>query len=104
FSLANAAWWQKLPFPNPKEIVAIGMTAGSTEPSDARMSGPEFLDFRSRQKSLKAIAAFEQRVITLSSKGSPGQRYNGASVSTNLFSFLSVKPILGRDFTVADEK
>lgn len=104
FSLANAAWWQKLPFPEPEQIVVAGVTDGSTAPSDARMSHPEFVDVRSRAESFEAITAFTARVIVLSTTGSPGQRYDGADVTPNLFSFLGVKPLLGRDFTVDDEK
>ena len=37
FTLANAAWWQKMPFPNPKEIVVAGISNGSIAPSYARM-------------------------------------------------------------------
>lgn len=104
FSLANTAWWQKLPFPNPKEIVVAAISDGSTAPSYARMSYPEFADVRSRAKSFKAIAAFGPQAMVLSSKGNPGQRLNGARVTPNLFSFLGVKPIRGRDFTLAEEK
>src|SRR6188474_1454095 len=77
FSLANAAWWQKVPFPNPQELVVAAISDGSTAPSYARMAYSEFYDVRSRAKSFKAIAAFGEKVTVLSSKGSPGQRYNG---------------------------
>lgn len=103
FSLANAAWWQKIPFPNPKELVVAAITDGSTPPSYARMSSPELADVRSRAKSFKAIAAFSDQVMVLSGAGSPGQRYSGAIVTSNLFSFLGAKPLLGRDFEPADE-
>jgi len=104
FSLANAAWWQRVPFPNPQEIVVAAISDGSTAPSYARMSYPEFVDVRSRAKSFKAIAAFGPQAMVLSSKGNPGQRFNGARVTPNLFSFLGVKPIRGRDFTLDEEK
>jgi len=104
FSLANAAWWQQVPFPNPKEIVVAAISDGSTAPSYARMAYSEFYDVRSRAKSFKAIAAFGEQAMVVSGKEGPAQRYNGAVVSTNLFSFLGAKPLLGRDFTAADEK
>jgi putative ABC transport system permease protein len=102
FSIANGVWWKKLPFENPKEVVTFGVSDGSGPPSEALLAYPEFVDIRSRVKSLKAVAAVEQRAIVLSGKG-PAQRYNGAYITPNLFSFLGVKPIRGRDFTVADE-
>jgi putative ABC transport system permease protein len=104
FSLANTAWWQKLPFPNPQEVVVAAISDGSTPPSYARMSLPEFTDVQSRAKSFKAIAAFGTQAMVVSSEGNPGQRFRGARVTPNLFSFLGVKPILGRDFTAADDQ
>jgi putative ABC transport system permease protein len=103
FTLANAAWFQRPPFPDPQEIVVAAITDGSTAPSYAFMSGPEFVDVRSRAKAFKAIAAFGKQVMVLSSPDSPGQRLQGAIVTPNMFSFLGVRPLLGRDFEAADE-
>jgi putative ABC transport system permease protein len=104
FTLANAAWFQRPPFPDPQEIVVAAITDGSTAPSYAYMSGPEFVDVRSRVKAFKEIAAFGKQVMVLSSPDSPGQRLQGAIVTPNMFSFLGVRPLLGRDFEAADEK
>jgi putative ABC transport system permease protein len=104
FSLANALWWAKLPFKNPQEVVTVAISDGSGPPNSARMSYPEFADIRAGAKSFKALTVFAEHTVVLSSKGNPGQRYSGASVTPNLFSFLDVRPILGRDFTPADEK
>jgi putative ABC transport system permease protein len=104
FSIANGFWWKRLPFENPKEVVTLAMSDGTGQPNEARMNYPEFVDIRARVKSLKAITAVQQTAVVLSSDGSPGQRYNGATITPNLFSFLGVKPIRGRDLTVADEK
>src|SRR4051812_37690680 len=97
FSLANAAWWQKVPFPNPKEIVVAAIADAVTEPSHGQMAYAEFADVRSRAKSFKAIAAYSEQVMVLSSEGKPGERYRGAAISPNLFSFLGMKSLLGRD-------
>jgi putative ABC transport system permease protein len=104
FSIANGFWWKRLPFENPKEVVTLGMSDGSGPANSAVMNYPEFVDIRSRQKALKAITAVQQTPAVVSADGSPGQRYNGAYITPNLFSFLGVKPIRGRDFTVEDEK
>jgi hypothetical protein len=64
---ANAAWWQKPPFPkSPKGIVVVAISDGSA-PS-MRISHPEFVEVRSRATSFKAIAAFGEQVMVLSSK------------------------------------
>jgi putative ABC transport system permease protein len=104
FSIANGFWWKRLPFENPKEVVTLAMSDGTGQANEARINYPDFVDIRSRVKSLKAMAAVQQTPVVLSSDGSPGQRYNGATITPNLFSFLGVKPIRGRDLTVADEK
>src|SRR5262245_21477695 len=93
FTLADAAWFHRPPFTDPQEIVVAAITDGSTAPSYAYMSGPEFVDVRSRAKAFKAIAAFGKQVMVLSSPDSPGQRLQGAIVTPNMFSFLGVRPL-----------
>src|SRR5262249_45996343 len=84
FSIANGAWWKKLPFKNPQEVVTLAMSNGQGPANSALMSYPEFAEVRSRVQSLKSIAAVEEKAIVLSSQGSPGQRYSGAVITPNL--------------------
>src|SRR5215469_8090557 len=104
FSIANGVWWKKLPFQNPKEVVTLGMSDGSIDPDLARMSYPEFDEMRSRAHSFKALAAIERQPIVLANQGATAERYNGARITSNLFSMLGVAPVRGRDFTAEDEK
>ena len=102
FSIANGAWWKRMPFENPKEIVALVMSDGSIEPAQSNISYAEFVDIQSRARSFKELAAFEQDAIVLGSEGSFSERFPGAHVTPNLFAFLGVNPIRGRNFTADD--
>src|SRR5688500_18012188 len=63
FSIANGFWWKRLPFENPKEVVTLAMSDGTSQPNEARMNYPEYVDIRSRVKSLKAMAAVQQTAV-----------------------------------------
>ena len=104
FSIANGAWWKRMPFQNPKEIVALVMSDGSFEPAESTISYAEFVDIQSRARSFKDLAAFEETAIVLGSEGILSERFPGAHVTSNLFAFLGVEPIRGRDFSPDDVK
>lgn len=62
----------------------------------------DFLDWREQQTSFEDLAAFTRETFNLSGPGGPPERYEGASISTNLFPMLGVQPFRGRNFTSAD--
>jgi putative ABC transport system permease protein len=104
FSIANGVWWKKLPFEEPGEIVSIGMSDGRRPPDEASLSFPEFADIRSGVRSFKSLAALGEVSFALSNEGNVSERYSGLQVTSNMFSFLGVQPVRGRDFNPEDEK
>jgi ABC-type antimicrobial peptide transport system permease subunit len=62
----------------------------------------DFMDFRERLMSFEALGATRGGTINLSGTEAP-MRFQGASVTANMFSVLRVQPMLGRGFVEGDD-
>ena len=96
FTLVNAVLIKGLPFPDPDEIVSMRTERG--------VSYLDFLDFQQQFRALQGVAVFSGLSADLSDQENAAERINGASISSNMFSVLKQRPLLGRDFTAADDK
>jgi putative ABC transport system permease protein len=96
FSVVNAVLLRPLPYQEAEQLVMIWQTE-----NPSRELGPvapsNFLDWQAQSRTLEAIAATRHWSFNLTGRDRPEQ-LNGAVVSTNLFTVLGVKPILGRAF------
>ncbi len=104
FSVVNALLLKPLPFPEPQQLVAFGMTntrqSGQTDLGS--LSYPDFFDFREQNRTLHGLAVYRDRTFAITSdEGATSLR--GVKSSTEFFDVLGVKPILGRSFTRDDE-
>jgi len=106
FSVVNAVLLKPLPFPQPEQLIAVGMTnpqTGGAPDQLFSLSFPDFFDFRHGNRTLQNIAVYRDR--TFSMTGDEGaQSVRGLSSSGDLFDVLGVKPIIGRGFVPADEE
>jgi predicted permease len=105
FSVVNALLLKPLPFPNPQQLVAFGMT--NTRQKDQEnlgsLSYPDFFDFRAHNRTLSSMAVFRTRPSALT--GNEGATsLLGVKASAEFFDVLGVKPMMGRTFAQADEK
>jgi putative ABC transport system permease protein len=80
------------------------MLARETSPTglDMSLSVPNYLDWKSRQTSFEKFAAWRGLTANLTGVDQP-RRLNVRHVTAELFSTLGVTPMLGRDFTAADD-
>jgi putative ABC transport system permease protein len=104
FSLVNAVLLRPLPFPDPDQLVwAWGniRNAGNR----ASVSPPDFLDFRSQNKTFEQFAASSTQplAMNLTGNGEP-ERLSASGVTGNYFQALRVQPSLGRGFTLENER
>jgi putative ABC transport system permease protein len=104
FSVVNALLLKPLPFPEPQQLVAFGMTntrqAGQTDLGS--LSYPDFFDFREQNRTLHSLAVYRDRSFAITSdEGATSLR--GVKSSAEFFDVLGVRPILGRSFTRDDE-
>lgn len=104
FSLVNAVLLRPLPFAEPDRLVWIwgNVRNGS---SRASVSPPDFLDYRQQNTTFEEFAASFSMPLPLNLTGSgEPERLTGAAVTGNYFQALGVQPLLGRAFTLENEK
>jgi putative ABC transport system permease protein len=97
FTIVNTVVFKGMPFDNPAEIAFISSNRGG-------ISYPDFLDFRDQSRSFKGLGAFTNLPADLCDADAAAERVSGARISTNTFSLLGARPLIGRDFTDADER
>lgn len=93
FSVVYGVLLRPLPYSNPSALV--------TGPS---VSSEVCHDWRRRTVALDDIALYDASVAELLFAGAETARVTHAAVSSNLLSVLGVRPVLGRDFQVADSE
>jgi predicted permease len=106
FSLLNAVLLRPLPFPEPERLIwarQADIEPGVPADTANALSYPDFFDWRARSHSLAGIASYRHDRLTLTGSGEP-QMLAAAVVSAEFFRVLGVRPLLGRDFQLADER
>jgi putative ABC transport system permease protein len=103
FSVVNAVLLRPLPYAEPERLVAVGGTNARKPGVKDSSSYPDFFDWRTRNQSFEAIAAYHQTTLTLTGTDAPAH-LSGQVVTAELFDVLKTEPLLGRNFTRADEK
>ncbi|HEX6719261.1 MAG TPA: ABC transporter permease [Pyrinomonadaceae bacterium] len=104
FSLVNAVVIQPLPFPDPDRLVWVFGNIRNG-PNRASISPPDFLDYRSQNKTFEQFAASGTLpgAVNLTGSGEP-ERLTASIVTGNYFDTFGVAPSLGRAFTLENEK
>jgi len=97
FSLANAAFFRPLPYPDAERLAFLWQNNQRTSETEGLVSYPNFDDWRSQSHSFADMAFFMSGKSILSGAGDP-ERTPSALVSTNFFSVLGVNPVIGRSF------
>jgi putative ABC transport system permease protein len=105
FSVVNAVLLKPLPFPEPEQLIAFGMTDSRVKDQVnlGSLSYPDFFDFRDQNRTLTSSALYRDRAFALSAEeGATSLR--GQKVSAEFFDVLGIKPQMGRNFTRDDEQ
>jgi putative ABC transport system permease protein len=103
YSIVNGALTWDLGLENRDRIVIVSSTNKLHE-QDWTVSYPDFRDFRRQLKSFAGLAAYRFVPVNLSDQSALPERYYCVQMSSNGFSVVQHKPLLGRDFLVADEQ
>ena len=105
FSVVNGVMLRGFSFPNAPRLASFNFI----DPSSAnffgvngQVSAMDFEELRPQQQSFEALAAYlNGSTVNVTVDGRP-QRYTGAYVTEDFLRILGVSPIMGRDFTKAD--
>lgn len=104
FSLVNAVLLRPLPFPHPDRLMYViheYHANGTVSPNG--ISYPDFFDWRVQNHSFSEMASYRDDQFTLMNDGQ-ANTLQTEIVSSEFFRVLGIHPMLGRDFTLADEK
>jgi hypothetical protein len=103
FSLVNALLLKPVPYPEPDRIAILTARYGTSTALNASQSGLTFTLVRDRVRAIEAVAA--QSFITnwnLSTSES-AISVRGLRVSTDYLKAHGVRPLVGREFTSAED-
>src|ERR1700730_1449128 len=104
FSVVNALLLKPLPFPNPQQLVAFGMTNSreKNQTTLGSLSYPDFFDFRDQNHTFASMAVYRDRGFALTGEqGATSLR--GVKSSAEFFEALGIMPAIGRTFSRDDE-
>src|SRR5579863_1144066 len=103
FSVIYAVLIQPLPFRAPGKLVRIWETHPALP--QLQVTAPDFRDWRSQSRSFDAIAAHTlsaMNTATLLGQGRP-ESVHGVMASNDLFPTMGIQPIVGRNFSEAED-
>jgi putative ABC transport system permease protein len=105
FSVVNAVLLSPLPYETPDKLVWVWGYVPQRGATQASISPPDFLDYRSQNQVFETIAAFTgiPSGVNLTGGDEP-ERVEALGVSADFFEVLGVAPQLGRGFLADEEK
>ena len=107
FSLVNTVLLRPLPFAEPDRIMSVAERNDRTQPGEGNAGAPfdypDFFDWRAQNKSFSALASYHDNDFALTGSGEP-RHLTGFVVAADFFRILGIRPALGRDFNLDDEK
>jgi putative ABC transport system permease protein len=101
FSVVYAALLRPLPYSQPNRLFTLSEARSISEDTYWDSSYPDYQDWLKQSKTFRSLAGFSNDGFVFRGGGEP-QLLFGGQATTNFFSMLGVKPILGHDFP-ADE-
>ena len=101
FSVVNGVLLNPLPYPYPSQVV----TAANWFPGygEGSISYPDFLDWVRLNHTFSSLAAYRQNSFNLTGQGD-AEHVSAMEISASFFPLLNVNPVIGRDFSSAEDQ
>src|SRR5438876_104438 len=110
FTIVNAIVLRGFSFPHPEQLVSVGLIDPKASDQNNNFgignvpTAQDYEDLKASQRSFSMMAVYlAGSTINVPYKEKP-QRYTGGDVTDDFFKIIGVSPVLGRDFTVEDNK
>jgi putative ABC transport system permease protein len=100
FSVVNGVLLRPLPYSDPDNVVRAWMT--TADGRESGFSAGDFLDLKSRNKSLRTIAGYRQDMMSAVSSGDP-VLIPGSFVTRDFFDVFGTRAAQGRTFSRAQD-
>jgi putative ABC transport system permease protein len=104
FTIVNAVLFKGLPYENPDRIVTVTTYNLPKNQRQLLASYPDFTDWRAQSKSFKGLAAVQMSSASVSDPDIPAGQYYSGRISSNTFSLIGQRPLLGRDFLPEEDQ
>src|SRR5262249_61330277 len=105
FSVVNGVMLRGFSFPNADRLASatfIDPATANFNGVNGQLSSMDYVELLPEQQSFEMLAAYlNGSTVNVTINGRP-QRYTGAYTTENFLRILGVSPMLGRDFTAAD--
>ena len=102
FSVVDTVAIRPLPFREPERLVSLATTHQANGIRARQRVVPRSAGLEGRTRAFAEIAAVSGRSLTLSDGDEP-ERFNGATVTWNMFPMLGIQPILGRQIRAEED-
>src|SRR5712692_9330316 len=110
FTIVNAIVLRGFSFPHHEQLVSVGLIDPKASDQNNNFgignipTAQDYEDLKASQRSFSMMAGYlAGSTINVTYKEKP-QRYTGGYVTEDFFKIIGVSPVLGRDFTVEDNK
>ncbi|HSS16837.1 MAG TPA: ABC transporter permease [Candidatus Dormibacteraeota bacterium] len=110
FTIVNAIVLRGFSFPHPEQLMSVGLIDPKASDQNNNFgignvpTAQDYEDLKAAQKSFSMMAGYlNGSTVNVTYKNNP-QRYTGGYVTDDFFKIIGVSPVLGRDFTAADNK
>ncbi len=100
FSIVNAAFLRGLPFDNADRLFMLTWQERFRSP----ISHPELRDFRESSRTFEGFGASRNGTMNISDARALPEQARGTWITSNAFGLIGQPPLLGRDFSSADEQ
>src|SRR6201988_1744349 len=101
FSVINAVLLKPLPYSEPDRI--MWMNESGPEVANRELSYPNFVDWRARNQVFETMSTFRGWGVNITGSGN-AESLDARLVSADYFRVMRATPLLGRDFTTADDQ
>src|SRR5204863_8892983 len=101
FSIVNGVRLRPIPYAKPERLLKLYTSAPQFR--DGSVSYPNYLDWQQRSQSFETLGAYRNETFNLTGQGEP-ERLRGQMASAVMFNALGVNPILGRTFTIDEDR
>ena len=103
FSVVNSLLLNPLPFPDAQDLIIVRTRSAKMSSDQLGVTPEEFTAWRNQTRSFAGITAQAGMLVNLSGADEP-ERIPARRISTDFFSVLGVRPVLGRDFLPEEEE